>query len=118
MSKIAYYARPINLFGTLVEECDIWWLEQHGYTVIDITTVEMQAAYHQRGMKVFKKLVKSADLLFFRACPDGRIPAGVYKEIKWAMAADVNLMESPGNIHGRAMSVLETREYLEDVGAR
>lgn len=70
--------------------------------------------------QVFKPLLSAAktDVVAFRALPDGRIPAGVAKEIEWAQANGIPVIELPANLSGRKMSVEHTREYLREIGVR
>lgn len=67
---------------------------------------------------IFKPLAQGCDLLVFRSLPDGRIPAGVAKEIEWAAEKQIPTMELPSNLSSRTMSVTQTREYLREVGNR
>ena len=69
---------------------------------------------------VFKPLLSAAktDVVAFRALPDGRIPAGVAKEIEWAQTNGIPVIELPASLSTRTMSVAHTREYLREVGCR
>lgn len=68
---------------------------------------------------IFKPLAKSnVDLVAFRALPDGRIPAGVAQEIKWAQEVGTPILELPSRLQSRVISVDETREYLREIGQR
>lgn len=67
---------------------------------------------------VFKPLVRNADLVAFRSLPDGRISAGVAKELAWAQEAQKPVFELPNLLASRIMTVNETREYLTLVGQR
>lgn len=69
-------------------------------------------------MKYFKPLAQGCDVLAFRALPDGRIPAGVAKEIEWAAEIGIPIIELPSSLKGRQLSVELTREYLREVGTR
>jgi hypothetical protein len=68
--------------------------------------------------KLFRPLVNACDVFAFRALPDGRIPAGVYKELQWAREFGKTVIELPGNVLGREMTVDATRAYLAEVGQR
>lgn len=115
---LAYYCRPLNIYNTKQELRDIGNINALGYEVIPINTPEIQQAYQNEGMEVFRQLVKMTDALFFRTLPDGSIPAGVYKEIEWADEEGVSIMELPRRIAFRSLSVEETREYLAELGQR
>lgn len=65
-------------------------------------------------MGYFESLVKSADFVAFRALPDGRIPAGIAKEISLGKPC----FELPSGIVRRIIGVAETREYLQEAGFR
>jgi hypothetical protein len=69
---------------------------------------------------VFKPMISPAkiDGVVFRALPDGRIPAGVAQEIKWANERGLPIIELPTFAYDRVMSVELTRVYLHETGAR
>ena len=113
-----YYARAISLYKTPQSARDISTLTAMGFDVVDPDTPEHSAGYDSRGMDYFVDLVRSCDVLAFRATPDGRIPAGVAKEIRTAEQRGYPVVELPGGFERRTMSVDETREYLRDVGYR
>ena len=116
--KKAYYARPMAIYGSKQEMRDIETMSALGFESIDINKKEIQAAYDQQGMAVFLEYVKKADAIFFRRQLDGKIGAGVYKEIQWAIEADLPVVELPGAMVGTVATVNETREYLNLSGFR
>ncbi|HDZ37090.1 MAG TPA: hypothetical protein ENH62_02180 [Marinobacter sp.] len=65
---------------------------------------------------VFQPLVEKCDILFFRALPDGRITAGVAREIQFARELSLPVLELPSGVIRRTMNVAETREYLRESG--
>ena len=69
---------------------------------------------------IFRPLVSASkcDGVVFRGLPDGRIPAGVLKELDWARECGLPILELPSNFTGRSMTVDHTREYLREIGAR
>jgi hypothetical protein len=70
-------------------------------------------------MGLFKKIiVDSCDVFAFRALPDGSIPAGVAKELGWALEAHKPILELPSNVLRRMISLEATRQYLAEVGQR
>jgi nucleoside 2-deoxyribosyltransferase len=122
-----YYAHCIHLYGTKQEERDVELLEKLGFEVlnpnnpgVEVAVTAMKAHYGQgcNVMGLFEELVASCDALAFRALPDGRIPAGVCKEVLHARSLGKPVIELPSNIIGRGVTVEETREYLAEVGQR
>jgi hypothetical protein len=68
---------------------------------------------------VFWQIATSADLVIYRALPDGRVPAGVAKEVSWAIEHGRPVLELPwGYLPDRTMSVPATKAYLHEVGQR
>lgn len=117
MTKWVYYARPLNIYNTTEEWRDLDLLARMGYTDIEFTDL-MQEQYKTEGMGVFEKKVEEADLLAFRAFPDGRIGAGVAKEIAAAETAGIPVIELPQLPTWRVLSVADTRWYLQATGVR
>lgn len=110
----AYYARPISLYGTPQEARDEAAILALGFVPIQIKKADYQA----QGMDAFKPLVEDAKALFFRSFPDLSIGAGVAKEIAWAVAAGLPVVELPHVFERRVLSVDETRKMLAYLGAR
>lgn len=113
-----YYARPISLYGTKQEERDKDTLAALGFEIIDPNKAELVERYKTEGMKVYLELVHQADLVAFRAFPDGSIGAGVMKEIREAEERDMPVIELPTILSNRVLSVNDTREYLKLMGHR
>ena len=84
-----YYAHCMAIYGTPQEARDIATLEALGLTVVNPNTPECDAGYIAQGMDYFKRFVTECDAIAFRAVPDGRIPAGIWREIQM-------FRESPG----------------------
>lgn len=137
--KTAYYAHCVAIYGTPQEARDLQMLSYLGYDVVNPNSPAIDAAYNKvksdftAGHEllsqyhsasdaamtlIFKPIVKSVDVVVFRALPDGRIPAGVAKEILWAREFDKPVIELPHALHDRIMSVESTRDYLSEVGQR
>lgn len=112
--KKAYYARPINLYNTEYQYSDTDAINKLGFKVIDITSPIMQDKYKLVGMDAFKEIIKDCDALFFRAQFDGRIGAGVAKEIGCAREYGIPVFEIPNSIRERTATVTETRNYLKE----
>lgn len=113
-----YYAHCVAIYNTPQEQRDVETLAKLGFDVLNPNIKEVQEAYPTKGMDMFKAMVEGCDVTAFRALPDGRIAAGVSKELEWAKAAGKPIIELPNAIAGRAMGVEATREYLRDCGQR
>lgn len=113
-----YYARPISLYNTKQEERDLLILTQLGLDVLNPNKEELQKRYREEGMDVFVAAVKDCDSLAFRAFPDGKISAGVKKEIDAALELGKAVIELPTITSARVLSVDDTREYLKLSGHR
>jgi hypothetical protein len=120
----AYYAHCQAIYGTAVEERDHALIRLLGYepVLFDESVTNAVDVVKRAGgnvmTAVFKPLVEASAVLFFRALPDGRIPAGVAAEIEYADQAEVPVIEIPASRFSRTMTVDETREYLREVGQR
>lgn len=116
--KKAYYARPLNLYGSPQENRDKATIAALGFETIEINKPEIQAAAKERGMEPFQVLVEGADAMFFRGFIDGSIGAGVAKEIEWARLVGLPIVELPSKIARRTLTVDETRAMLAELGQR
>lgn len=118
MSK-AYYGRCMAIYGTPQEKRDIELIQRLGYRVIPFppqSSLDERKAKGENVMEtVFKPLVKSSDIMFFRGLPSGDIPAGVGKEIEWAKEASLPVLEIPSMTASRTLTLECTREYLREV---
>lgn len=113
-----YYARPVSLYNTKQEERDLLLLTQLGFSIVNPNKEELQLAYKDKGMGVFTAAVKDCDALAFRSFQDGKISAGVKKEIDTALELGKPVIELPTITQNRVLSVDETREYLYYLGNR
>lgn len=113
-----YYAHGVNLYGTPQEKRDIVTLEKLGFEVYNPNRPEIQEKYKDLKMAMFEAIVKGQDIIAFRSYPDGSIPSGVHKEIRWALEAGMPVIELPNGLIRRGMSLEDTREYLHDCGER
>jgi hypothetical protein len=111
-----YYAHPISLYNTRVERQDTALLEELGFCVVNPNHPTHAEGYVNKGMEYFKDIVGNCDALAFRAFPDGSIPAGVAKEIKWAREVTDIIFELPTGVIRRSLSVEVTREMLKELG--
>jgi len=114
-----YYAHCTSLYGTNQEERDISTLMKLRFEVYNPNNETASELYQNQGMASFRALVEACDCLAYRALPDGRIPAGIGKEIVWAIRKGMQVFELPhGFLDDRVMSVESTRSYLYECGAR
>jgi hypothetical protein len=115
-----YYAHPISDYNTQNEKDNILKLEKLGFDVLNPNNPAYEEAYKLQGMQVFLDLINTCDCLVFETFDFGNspIPAGVYKEILHAEKLGLLVMELPGSLGDRAMSVEATRNLLKQLGAR
>ena len=118
-----YYARPISLYGTKQEERDIKLINsiRNGnvtWELINPNKEELQERYKTEGMDVFFEAMKDCDGLVFRSFQDGKISAGVKKEIDKAIEMGKFVFELPTITSQRVLSVEDTRAYLSLSGHR
>ena len=118
-----YYAHCQAIYGTPQEARDIELLQMLGFTVVNPAgfnqeTINSMKEHGEDVMAWFCDQVMLCDALAFRALPDGRIPAGLAKEIAAAKEDDMPVFELPGGVLSRTIDVDETREYLREIGQR
>jgi len=119
MEKLkAYYAHPVILFGSKLQEKDIESIKDAGFEIVNPSDKEKQEGYIKYGMDYFKDLVKESNVVFFRSFFDGSIGQGVYKEINWAIEEGKPIFEMPRRIKNRELSIEDTREVLLECGRR
>jgi hypothetical protein len=114
----AYYAHPVILFGSKQQKMDIEVIEKAGFEVINPDDKEKQEGYKREGMGYFERLVKGADVVFYRPFFDGSIGAGIATEVRWAMADGKPIFEMPHRFNSRCLDVTETREILIESGRK
>ena len=110
-----YYAHPIWTYGTKQEQRDLDLLKNifPNGEIINPNSKENEELYKLQGMELFTNLVDSCDIVVFRACPGGKIPAGIWKEIN----RNKILIELP-SLLDREMSVENTRNFIKEIGYR
>ena len=119
-----YYAHCVSIYDTPQETRDVETLTRLGFEVYNpnnpeaVEHVEILRRAGADYMDFFRVLVQGFDALAFRALPDGYIPAGVAKEIQWALDAGRPVIELPASILRRTLPLEQTREYLRAVGQR
>lgn len=120
----AYYAHCQAIYGTPQEERDQETIRNLGYEPIAFGLEIQEAADKAKKdgfnpmREVFFPLVETSEVLFFRALPDGRVPAGVMGEIIEASRLNIPVLELPSGLMSREMSIEQTREYLREIGQR
>jgi len=118
MSIKIYYARPINLYNTPQDKRDIKTLTDLGFEILNPNKEALQERYKTEGMDVFLQAMQECNALTFRSFPDGKISAGVKKEIDKAIEMGIPVIELPTITSSRVLSVEDTREYLKLLGNR
>lgn len=120
-----YYAHCLAIYDTHQERRDLATLRALGFEILNPnqahiarTVAELKVRNDPNYMDYFKGLVSTCQAFAFRSLPDGRIPAGVYKELEWASEMGLPIIELPSNVLEREMSVAATRRYLEEAGQR
>jgi hypothetical protein len=130
-----YYAHSMHLYGKPQEKRDIEMLEKLGFEVLNPNNeecIKMCKDVKEHGekhlftkdqissiiMDNFKDYVLSCKAVAFRAHLDGKIPAGVGKEVLWAKEAGLPIIELPSLFNSKFLEVGETRQYLEYLGER
>lgn len=116
--KKVYYARPINIYGTKEDERNLNLIKSLGFEIHDPYKPELQQEYKTEGMSVFFKEIKKCDILIFKSLYNGKITAGVYKEIKFALDNNIKVIEIPSINNDRVLSVEDTRLFLKNIGYR
>lgn len=119
-----YYAHCLAIYNTHQEARDLATLRALGFEVfnpnqprIDQTIREMKAAGRDDYMEYFRAILSDCQVFAFRALPGGAIPAGVRKELNWALEMGLPILELP-TLVGRTLSLDDTRQYLAEVGQR
>jgi hypothetical protein len=123
--KKVYYAHSLHLYNTPQEKRDVELLEKLGFQVFNPNSPEIQAEVQKRiaegkgeYMNYFDDLIQSCDAVAYRAHVDGKIPAGVGKELAFAAVGEKPVFELPNLIKSRFLDVDETRQYLHLNGQR
>lgn len=119
-----YYAHCLAIYNTHQERRDLATLRALGFEVLNPNNPEVArdvAALKAQGredyMDYFKILVGTCHAFAFRALPGGPIPAGVQKELDWAIGMGLPVLELPTFV-GRKLSLDDTRQYLAETGQR
>lgn len=119
VQNVIYYAHCISLYNSQQEKRDLEMISLlFPNSVIDNpNNEEYSKKYKELGMDFFKQVVKRSSIVVFRALPNGKIPAGVWKEIMWAREENIPVIELPC-FTCREMSVDDTRSFLKEIGYR
>ena len=114
----AYYAHCMKIYGSQIEHDDVELIGKLGFHAVNPNSQEHIDAIRNMSsgsekMDYFCDVVQSCNVLFFRALPDGSIPAGVAKEIKCAQERSIPVFEIP-YFNRKVLTVEETRAYIKD----
>ena len=90
-----YYAHCVSLYGTPQEQRDLETLWGMGFNVINPNCEACRLGYEREGVGFFRRFADECDAMFFRALPDGRIPAGVAGEITFFQDKNKPIFELP-----------------------
>lgn len=118
MKKRLYYARCMSEYNSVEDLIDLEMIrkafpDHEIYNPADDSSAN--EGYKLYGMNYFLSIVGKSDVVVFRPTNSG-ITAGVFKEIDYARNNGIPVFEIPRVVHGRRMSVEQTREYLVDCG--
>lgn len=117
MNKKIYYARPIYLYGTPMDESNKVMLETLGFEVYDPNKNELLEEYKKIGMTAYYNVIKEVNAIAFY-CPTAEITAGVFKEIEFAKSLNLPVIEIPNMLYKRILTPEETRQHLKNIGHR
>jgi hypothetical protein len=120
MKKQIYYAHAIDIYDKPTELRDLELMNLlfgEEYEVFNPNSEYSEAMYALHGMDYFLGIVEKCDVLAFRGYPNGKIPAGVWKEIMHAAEHKTPIIELPC-FSGRQMSVEDTRMFIREIGTR
>lgn len=122
-----YYAHCMAIYDKTQEKRDIELLESLGFEVVNPNTPEIQQGikdyishYPEKTdyMVFFYDIIRSCDVLAFRANYDGKIAAGTGNEAMFALTIKIPVIELPSMLKSRVMDVESTRQYLHEIGQR
>lgn len=133
---LAYYAHPIELFGTVLEDDDVEDLKRMGFRVFN--PADHQREYETQGrMEYCRRMASKCDIIAFRrinpmdrklytrgraADMFGRVPkdigAGVLGEIEVGIEGNKPILELPWRLDmlTRGMTIKQTRAHLKRIG--
>ena len=123
--KTVYYAHFMGIYNTKQEERDMELLKTlfPDADIINPNCAEIQEKCNQiketggNVMDMFEGIVKGCSVVAFRGCVNGKIGAGVWKEIMAAKECGIPVVELPSYLD-REMSVEDTRLMLTELGCR
>ena len=113
--KRVYYAHNMLHYGSNIEHQDIETLQKMGFEVVNPNHPDNEKAYKEHGFSIFTDMVDRCDILAFRSIM-GSISAGVGKEINFARAKNMPVIEMPTITTSRFLTVNETIEYCRPLG--
>ena len=120
---IVYYSHPKTYKNSAESEQDIGLLEALGYGVISPYDPKFSDLWQEEGIKFGKVLVDMCDYVAFRPLSNGKIGAGVGKELGWAIELQKPILEMPSafpfdenTLKERLLSIDETVEFFNTIG--
>lgn len=119
-----YYSHPKTYKGSKEEAEDIKKLELEGYTVENPYNPKFADLWQTEGIAFGKSLVDMCDAVAFRPLSNGKIGAGVGKELGWAIELNKPIIEMPSanfvtdeeSLAERVLSIDDTVEFFNTVG--
>lgn len=100
-SRKVYYSHAKNTNNTAQEKQDIETLQALGFVVDNPYHSKYQEFWETEGFEFSKVLIESNDVFAFRALSDGRISAGVAKEVAIAESIGKPVIELPYSLSER-----------------
>lgn len=118
-----YYSHPKTYKNSPEEAEDISLLKALGHEVENPYDPKFSDIWQTEGISFGKTLVEMCEGFAFRPLSNGKIGAGVAKELKWAVEANKVILEMPSaspfemdSLDGRVLSIDETVEFFNTVG--
>lgn len=109
INKKAYYSHAKIIARSEQERKDIELLETLGFVVDNPYHPKYIEFWETEGFEFSKILIDNNDIFVFRALSDGRIPAGVAKEVAIAETSGKPIIELPYSLNERVkLNVTET----------
>lgn len=118
-----YYSHPKTYRRSPEEAEDISLLTSLGYEVENPYDPKFSDLWQTEGIQFGKTLVEISDVVAFRPLSNGKIGAGVGKELGWAIELGKEIIEMPnakpfdeGSLNERVLSIDDTVEFFNTVG--
>lgn len=119
----AYYSHPKSYRRSPEASEDIDLLKSLGYEVENPYDPKFSDIWQSEGITFGRTLVEMCDVVAFRPLSNGKIGAGVGKEVGWALELGKEVIEMPsavpfdvGSLEERVLSIEDTLAFFEKVG--